>query len=85
MSEPFLQATSLVLLPQLVQFPAFSAESAAEVMKLLLLVCQRGNPKELLLALEQSLERLLLFRIYQDAEDCTEKLGLVAMILINGV
>jgi hypothetical protein len=51
-------------------------------LKLLLLVCQKANPKELLLAVEQSLERLLVATPDSlDEEEAIERISRFAAAL----
>ena len=56
--ETLIQASSITLLPALVRYPASSPEAAESVLRLVLLIAQRANPKELLVGLEQALARL---------------------------
>ena len=70
--ETLLQATSITLLPVLARFPASSPGAAESVLRLVLLIAQRANSKEVLVGLEQALARLALGN---DSEDWEEEPG----------
>ena len=56
--ESLIQSTSLSLLPHLLRFPTLSSTAASSLLSLALIVAERGNPKELWLAIEGALEGL---------------------------